>query len=197
MGTMMPEIAIHPVILAVSSDDQRLVLRAKVEALRRRAREAAALSAQYGGYIIGALEKDDAGVPLPSNDLFWSLSHKERMVAAVVSPRPVGIDLERLAPVYERLHDRIADPAEWALAPQKTETLFFRYWTAKEAVLKAVGKGLTGLERCRVQAILDDDHLGLLYEGIPWGVTHCWVGDEHLATVTSDNVVLQWHILLQ
>jgi 4'-phosphopantetheinyl transferase len=191
----MSEITLHPVILAVRADDQRLIRRAKVEALRRRAREAAALSAQYGGYVLGALEKDDAGVPLPSNGLYWSLSHKERMVAAVVSPRPVGIDLERLAPMNERMYDRIADAAEWALAPHKIEKLFFRYWTAKEAVLKAVSKGLTRLDRCRVRAIVDDDHLQLQYEQDAWGVTHYWVGNDHLATVTSDHVALQWHLL--
>jgi len=95
----MSEIALHPVILSVSADDQRLIRRAKVEALRRRARQAAALSARYGGYILSELEKDEAGVPLPSNGFYWSLSHKERLVAAVVSPRPVGIDLERLTSV--------------------------------------------------------------------------------------------------
>lgn len=191
----MPEMILHPVILAVSAEDQRLVLRAKVEALRRRAREAATLSARYGGWPLGELQKDAAGVPLPSNGFFWSLSHKERMVAAVVSPRPVGIDLERLAPVYERLYDRIADAAEWGLAPDRSERLFYRFWTAKEAVLKAVGKGLTGLERCRVQTIVDSDRLRLSYEAESWGVTHCWVSDDHLATVTSDHVVLQWHLL--
>ncbi|MBI5551066.1 MAG: 4'-phosphopantetheinyl transferase superfamily protein [Desulfobacterales bacterium] len=192
---MMFELTLHPVILAVSAADQRLIRRAKVEALRRRAREAAALSAHHGGYLLGELEKDDAGVPRPSNGFYWSLSHKERMVAAVVSPRPVGIDLERLAPMNERMYDRIADASEWCLAPHKIERFFFRYWTAKEAVLKAVGKGLTGLDRCRVQAIPDDDHLSLLYEQTLWGVTHCWIGDDHLATVTSDRVLLQWHIL--
>ncbi len=191
----MFELSLHPVILAVSAADQRLMRRAKVEALRRRAREAAALSAQYGGFVLGALEKDDAGVPLPSNGLYWSLSHKERMVAAVVSPRPVGIDLERLAPMHSRMYDRIADAAEWALAPYKIEKLFFRYWTAKEAVLKAVSKGLTRLDRCRVQAIVDDDHLQLQYEQAVWGVTHYWVGGDHLVTVTSDHVALQWHVL--
>ncbi len=190
----MPEIVLHPVILAVSADDQRLVRRAKVAALRRRAREAAVLSARYGGWTLGELQKDDAGVPLPSNGFYWSLSHKERMVAAVVSPRPVGIDLERMAPVYERLYDRIADADEWGLAPDRSERLFYRFWTAKEAVLKAVGKGLTGLERCRVQAIVDDDRLRLSYETESWGVTHCWVGNDHLATVTSDHVDLQWHV---
>jgi 4'-phosphopantetheinyl transferase len=193
---MMSEVVLHPVLLAVSAADQRLVRRAKVEALRRRAREAAVLSARYGGCRLGRLEKDEAGVPLPSNGLHWSLSHKECMVAAVVSPHPVGIDLERLAPVYAPLYDRIASAAEWALASQRSETLFFRYWTAKEAVLKAVGKGLTGLERCRVQAIVDDDHLRLEYEQNLWGVTHRWIGEDHLATVTSDGVILHWHLLL-
>jgi 4'-phosphopantetheinyl transferase len=186
--------AIHPVILPVSAADQRLTRRSKVEALRRRARQAATQSAQYGGWLLAALEKDADGVPLPSNGIYWSLSHKEDMVAAVVAPQPVGIDLEKVRSITPGIYKRLADAGEWDLAPRKDEVMFFRYWTAKEAVLKAVGKGLVALSSCRIERIIDDLHLRLLYEKTPWTVTQRWIGADHLVSVTSDDTAIQWHV---
>jgi 4'-phosphopantetheinyl transferase len=184
---------LHPVILPVSDEEQRLTGRAKVAALRRRARQAAALSARYGGWPLGAMEKDADGVPLPSNGMHWSLTHKTTFVAAVVAPAPVGIDLERIKPVSSGLYQHVADEREWALAPQKDLPVFFRYWTAKEAVLKAVRKGLAGLSKCRVVRIIDEDQLLLHYEQTPWTVVHYRFEPDHLATVTSTQVRIVWH----
>ncbi|WP_054034276.1 4'-phosphopantetheinyl transferase family protein [Desulfatitalea tepidiphila] len=187
---------LHPVILPVPAAARPLKGRPKVDALRAAAREALAQSARYSGQKLGPLDKDDNGAPLPSNGLYWSLTHKNAYVAAVCSPHAVGIDIERLRPVSESLGERLAAPDEWALAPTVDTLLFFRYWTAKEAVLKAVGMGLTGLSRCRIHRIVDDDHLLLTYDGRPWQVTHHRVGQEHLVTITSDRVELIWHLRL-
>jgi 4'-phosphopantetheinyl transferase len=142
---------------------------------------------------LGPLEKDENGAPLPSNGIHWSLTHKSAFVAAVCSPRPVGIDIERLRQVNRGLEERIAAPAEWDLATAVDLFLFFRFWTAKEAVLKAVGEGLTGLSRCRVRRIVDDDHMLLAYDRQPWTVTHRRIEPDHLVTITSDCVDLRWH----
>jgi 4'-phosphopantetheinyl transferase len=113
----------------------------------------------------------------------------------VVSPRPVGIDIEKIKTVGPGMSERLADAQEWALAPRQDLALFFRYWTAKEAVLKAVGEGLAGLSRCRVVTVPDEDHLRLLYEQTPWSVQHCRLAPGHLASVTCDGVRLNWHLL--
>jgi 4'-phosphopantetheinyl transferase len=187
------ETIIHPVILAVPEPDQGLKGREKVDALGRHARHALAESARFSGVYLGPLEKDDHGAPLPSNGIHWSLTHKERFVAAVTAPHPVGIDIERIRPVRTGMHQRVAGDEEWALAPEITQGLFFRYWTAKEAVLKAVGKGLAGLSRCRVAAIPDADHLILDYEDSRWTVAHFWGTSEHIVSVTADGAAIQWH----
>ncbi|RJQ84935.1 MAG: 4'-phosphopantetheinyl transferase superfamily protein [Desulfobacteraceae bacterium] len=184
---------LHPVILPVPREDQRLSGRPKVEALRRHARRAAVFSAQCGGWPLSAMQKDAAGVPLPSNGIHWSLSHKEAFVAAVVSPRPVGIDIEKIKPVRPGMFERLADAQEWALAPHRDLAVFFRYWTAKEAVLKAEGQGLTGLSRCRVVRIIDAAHLLLEYEQALWTVMHHRIDPGHLGAVTSDHACIVWH----
>ncbi|MDA8139690.1 MAG: 4'-phosphopantetheinyl transferase superfamily protein [Desulfobacteraceae bacterium] len=186
---------IHPVIGPVPLAEQQLKMRAKVEALRRLARLALQRSAQFSGFQMGVLKQAENGAPLPSNGIHWSLSHKNIYVAAVASWTPVGIDIEQIAPYSEGVARRLAGPSEWALAPEPDIKLFYRYWTAKEAVLKAVGAGLAGLGRCRVEAIPDDFHLRLSFEGRPWTVTHHWIGSDHLVAVTSDAVAIEWHVI--
>ncbi len=185
--------AIHPVILPVPQTDQPLNGRPKVELLRKTARKALALSAAHAGLMLGPLQKDAHGAPLPSNGVFWSLSHKALFVAAVAAPVPIGIDLERFKPVSQALYRRLAETSEWELAADNDETTFFRYWTAKEAVLKAVGKGLTGLSACRVTRIVSQDELLLTYEHAIWRVTHFRLGQDHLVTLTTDHHPIAWH----
>ena len=185
---------IHPVIVQVPEAEQKLIGRDKVKSLSRYARKALTRSARYSGYTLGPLEKDDRGAPLPSNGIHWSLTHKVRYVAAVTAPHRVGIDIERIKPCSQRLHERIADPAEWSLAPEVTQPLFFRYWTAKEAVLKAVSRGLAGLTRCRIHKIVDDNHLELTYDGEVWTVIQQWIEDDHIVAVTSCNDEVEWHL---
>lgn len=184
---------IHPVILAVPQPDLELKGREKVAALRRCAREALAYSARCSGVSLGPLEKDDHGAPLPFNGVHWSLTHKERYVAAVTAPHPIGIDIEMVRPYNTALRQRLAGDGEWALAPEVTQALFFRYWTAKEAVLKAVGQGFVGLSNCHIDAIVDDDHLIVLFKDSKWTVAQYWGTKDHIVAVTADHVTIEWH----
>ncbi|MCP3953198.1 MAG: hypothetical protein GY697_13420, partial [Desulfobacterales bacterium] len=68
--------------MPVAEDKTTLSGREKVVHLSAHAREALALSAQETGIVLGALEKNDAGAPLPSNGYYWSLAHKSDYVTA-------------------------------------------------------------------------------------------------------------------
>ena len=191
---MKQQTAIHPVVMAVPDPERSLKGREKAAALRRIAREALHESARYSDVTLGPLEKADNGAPLPSNGIHWSLTHKEDYVAAVTAPYAVGIDIEKNRSVAEGLYHRLAGPEEWALAPDVTRTLFFRYWTAKEAVLKAVGKGLTGLTHCRIVGIIDDARLELRYEQAIWRVAQLRIPDHHIAAITLGDIDIEWHL---
>ena len=93
-----------------------------------------------------------------SPHLEFNLAHSAHMtMIAVASGRPVGVDVEALTrPVrVQAIVDRYFAAAEQthfaSLSRFRQESEFIRYWTAKEAVLKAVGVGLAGgLSRCEV-----------------------------------------------
>ena len=98
----------------------------------------------------------------------FNLSHSGAYVALAVSEAPrVGIDIEVHRPDCEFL--AIAReyfcPAELACLnarPEQADELFFRYWTLKEAYLKALGSGLSGplrnleVSRMRGGSVLED-----------------------------------------
>jgi 4'-phosphopantetheinyl transferase len=98
--------------------------REKVVHLSARAREALAMSARETGIVLGALEKNDAGAPLPSNGYCWSLAHKSDYVAAVVADVPIGIDIEKIRAVTPGLYQKIASEEEWRLGSEDREHLF-------------------------------------------------------------------------
>jgi 4'-phosphopantetheinyl transferase len=166
-----------------------------VKALRSAAEKALAHSATYSEVALGSLTRKENGAPVPCNGIFWSLSHTPDYVAAVNAPYPVGIDIEKIAPVSDSLMQQIAGEGEWALAPEMTTALFYRYWTAKEAALKAVGIGLAGLSKCRVKELIDGNQLILQYGSEQWQVSSLFEIDGFITSVTARSYDLSWHLL--
>ncbi len=80
--------------------------------------------------------------------LHFNLSHAKDRLAIAVSDHPVGVDLERMDRATDMiaLATRFFHPQEAACLgaadPADQAGLFFRWWTAKEALLKAWGVGL-------------------------------------------------------
>lgn len=80
--------------------------------------------------------------------LHVSLAHSGERVAVAIADGPVGIDIEAMTggDVLALARDWLTPEEAAAVAganPNAMEPLFLRYWTAKEAVLKAAGTGLT------------------------------------------------------
>jgi 4'-phosphopantetheinyl transferase len=182
---------IYPVILAVPVDIQALPPRERVKALSLQARKALHLCARKTGIVLGELLKDDKGAPLPFEGNYWSLTHKPAFVGAVICSQATGIDVEAVKDVSEGVMRKTAAEAEWRLTDEDPAAMFFRYWTAKEAVLKAAGIGIPGLSQCRVTAIPDDSHLWLEYKGRTYLVEHFFF-DGHVASVVKDRFKVDW-----
>ena len=181
---------IYPVILAVPAAVKKLTPKERVRFLSRHARRAVEISAEKSRIPLGELAQDERNAPLPFNGNFWSITHKPEYVGAVVAPSPIGIDIEKIC--SKSLFQKTASDAEWALA-DTTASTFFRYWTAKEAVLKASGTGLRDLSKCRIIRILNDHHLELVYNNKNWKVEQQFFNG-HIASVIQNSFQIDWTI---
>ena len=164
----------------------------KTMALSCLARECIKASALKSKLDVERFETDESGAPLPSNGIFWSLSHKPEVVAGVVSRQRVGIDIEKLKSVSDALFKRIVDQTEssYFMNPDKIY-VFFRVFTAKEAVLKKTGIGIKGLSKAKIVSVPDDHHLIVHYLDKKYRIENFYF-DGYLASVTKDNLDIEW-----
>jgi 4'-phosphopantetheinyl transferase len=95
--------------------------------------------------------------PGSSQTLRFNLSHSHgRMLVAVAKGREVGIDLEQVREKLDalKLGERFYADTEYQDLKNRTEPdrtwQFYRYWVAKEAVLKGQGTGLQSLQQCEI-----------------------------------------------
>jgi len=82
----------------------------------------------------------------PGNRNDFNISHAGKLVVcAIANDNVIGIDIERPIPLAIEDFRRQFSDAEWAHIQRTSDPLrtFYEYWTAKEAVLKASGTGLT------------------------------------------------------
>ena len=105
---------------------------------------------EHYGIEDGILDRKENGQPyLQNSDLYVSISHCDQMVACAVSETPVGIDIEKIRPIDEKLCLRVCTEQELAYVRDSQER-FFEIWTGKEAYFKKCGTGITDLKSVNV-----------------------------------------------
>ncbi|MDR2932236.1 MAG: 4'-phosphopantetheinyl transferase superfamily protein [Oscillospiraceae bacterium] len=79
-------------------------------------------------------------------DIHFNISHAGRYIAGAVDSSPVGIDIEVITPVKEKIADRFFAEDEKAyisaVGSAESTRRFFSIWTRKEAYIKRDGRGL-------------------------------------------------------
>jgi len=114
------------------------------------------LAAELPDFAPALLRRDDLGKPLltaPFDDLAVNASDSgDGPLAGLAAGTALGVDLERHRPRpnWQALARRwyAPDERDWLAALADPQTGFLRLWTLKEALLKAIGRGLVyGLHR--------------------------------------------------
>ncbi len=89
-------------------------------------------------------------VAFPETELQFNMAHSGRLAAyAVASGCELGIDIEKVRPLNDqegivRRFFSVEECEEWLrLGGSERDEAFFRCWTRKEALLKALGDGLS------------------------------------------------------
>jgi len=96
---------------------------------------------------------------LADDELEFSVSHSKSWALIAIHPRVrLGIDLEpvRALPDLLGVAKKAFTAREWqqlsGLPPERQEAAFFRIWTRKEALAKALGEGLRAMPHFSVDA---------------------------------------------
>lgn len=82
-------------------------------------------------------------------DIHFNISHCDGLVVCAISDAPVGVDVERIAPVSGNLLKRVLTVEELdQLSGHPRDggeylEKFYRFWTLKESAVKESGKGLS------------------------------------------------------
>ncbi len=84
--------------------------------------------------------------------IHFNLSHSGEMVACAIGTIEVGVDIQQLVPVKEKVAARFFTEKEnerlrQCATAKEYEKQFFQYWCRKESYLKLTGEGLGGIAK--------------------------------------------------
>ena len=122
--------------------------------------------------VLGYHAEDPGGKPRLRRHpgIHFNLSHSGRWVACAVHRGPVGLDVEEVRDRNPLPAERVLAPAELRrfaqLRPPAARAFFYRLWTLKESLLKAMGSGL-GLDPRRLALDLDGPAVAASLDGAP------------------------------
>ncbi|MBD2517903.1 4'-phosphopantetheinyl transferase superfamily protein [Nostoc sp. FACHB-973] len=124
--------------------------------------------------------------------LEFNLSHSQELgLCAVNYKREIGVDLEYIRPVsdLEALAKRFFLTREYemlrSLPSNQQQEVFFRYWTCKEAYLKATGDGISQLEE--VEVFLTPTEPAKLQISEHWSLFELVPANNYVAAVAVAN----------
>lgn len=122
-----------------------------------------ALKEEYGIKVLPAIERRTYGKPyFPNCDgIYFNISHAGYMVVCAVAQTELGVDIEAVRPIKNRMPERVLTELErdWLARREDKEDSFIRLWTLKESYVKATGEGLSKDFR-EIEFSLSDHELG-------------------------------------
>ena len=84
----------------------------------------------------------------------FNISHCKNAVLCGIGSKPLGVDVETIRPMRERVLRRVLTASEQQeiLQSESPELCFLRFWTLKESFVKALGVGISYLDWERLPA---------------------------------------------
>ncbi len=131
-----------------------------------------------------AIQSNEVGQPFATGDMIQqlhiSLAHKNTDAVAIARyGQPVGIDIEEIREHNTAFKELVFDPAELALLGNREPAEWLtRFWVAKEAYGKYLGKGLQGNPKGYTVSAIDGDILT--------------INDVHIHTIHYKNYIIGW-----
>ncbi|MCL2223133.1 MAG: 4'-phosphopantetheinyl transferase superfamily protein [Oscillospiraceae bacterium] len=76
--------------------------------------------------------------------IHFNLSHTASAVACALSDSPIGVDVQRISNVSDKVAERVLTKQEFKefLQTENQDEYFCRLWTIKESLLKQTGQGI-------------------------------------------------------
>ena len=94
---------------------------------------------------------NEHGKPYLANGPYFSISHCKEGIAVAIDDAPIGIDIEAIRHANEDLIERTMNEEEKRLIANSQQPIadreFTRFWTQKEAIVKAEGTGIYSFEQ--------------------------------------------------
>ena len=137
--------------------------------------------------------QDKDGAPMPLDGWWWALANTRGLVAACLTPYPVGLDVEWL----ERRRWRHTLQYFESVAPEELDCIggtgafdVLSLWAAKEAVLKRAGIGLSDLGRCPLVSRTGDHSFLFHHRGEDVHVRRTVFGQHVIAAAYDEKLEL-------
>lgn len=145
------------------------------------------------------IRRTEFGKPyLTEQGYFFNLSHSaERIAIAISDIGELGLDIERIRlrkslPALARRCFAAEELSYWdGLADDDRVRQFYRFWTAKEALVKATGRGLAqGMNQVVINPVKQDEFLLLpesVADNVHWRLIPLVVEAEYCAALVIDS----------
>jgi 4'-phosphopantetheinyl transferase len=138
------------------------------------------------------LRHNSYGRPYLENGLDFNISHSGNSVVCMLSTQGrVGIDLEETNAIAIDDFRSQFTPAEWVTITGSANPMltFYQYWTAKESLIKADGRGLQiGLDKLEIRGDLRQDS-SVLLNGIRWYIRMLTVFPGYAAHIAYEHPI--------
>jgi 4'-phosphopantetheinyl transferase len=105
----------------------------------------ALLEAGYPSFCLECLQFDSYGRPSINSNIDFNISHSEAYVLCAISKNGrIGIDIEYVKDIDINYYRDFMSTDEWhnIISNEAPVRRFYHYWTIKESVMKADGRGL-------------------------------------------------------